>query len=70
MSIFTYSSNSIRKLGNKEINININNNETKDEYVSLKCPNCGNTNLKGLNEEKCEYCGSILVKTSSKKKNR
>ena len=36
---------------------------SNSEYVSLKCPNCGNTNLKGLNEEKCEYCGSLLVKT-------
>ena len=54
--------NGFEMINNINLNIKSNEDNIEKEYVSYKCPNCGNTNLKGNNEEKCDYCGSFLKK--------
>ena len=63
---FTFNPIDISKLS-ISINNNINDDNEEKEYVTLKCPNCGNTNLKGNDQEKCAYCGSLLQKVKKKR---
>jgi hypothetical protein len=67
--VFKFINFSFNPIKMSDINININslNDSEEKEYVTLKCPNCGNTNLKGNDQEKCSYCGSLLQKVKKKK---